>query len=911
MECKFRCPRNQEISPEANHFRFLLAQLYLDSLVGKRSLAALRTALQSMRKGSMASPDGSRALDNAYEKAMERIQRQKGDLPRDAMLILSWVVYARKQLTVPQLQEALGVEIGKSTLDKDNIPSIGHITKACDPLIVIDKEMNVVRLVHYTAQEYFKKSKLRWLKDAEVDITKICITYLSFETFDSGFCQSDHEWIKRVGENELYRYAAGNWGHHAREALSQGMEATELLDFLQSKEKQEAAGQEVMTLGTDIHLYNGPRQVTAVHIAAYFGLYEAMLLLLKRGHPINARDILGRTPLFLAAGSGQTPVVDLLLHQKDVQPDMGCNAGQTPLWRAAVNGHEEVVKLLLEKNVYIEVKDLVRVTPLAAAAWCGHTRIVKLLLEAGAHPDSRYELDSQIPSHWLGCNEYSEENYVFAMVVMAQTHNVPQTPLACASKNNHERVVRLLLAGKANPNTKDLFGMAPLTWATLNGHNEVVSLLLASKADPEAKDNFGLTALAWATKSGFETIASLLLSHRAGVDAQSNDGTSILHLAAHRGDEAMVSLLLQHDADIETRNAVGATALAAAIEKGSKTIVKLLLKREASVNYLYHLYQTREKPFGLKTYNLDEPGLEVTRRQVSPLWRAAEREDGAIVGLLLDKAAELNFMENGSIQVPLLWAARTGQMMVLKMLIERGDDVAIKDDSGTGALSMAAKRGHAEIVSFLLTFNEVDADERNNRGRTPLSYAAQYRRSALVKLFTELEKVDGDSKDNLGRTPLSYAVGSTEDDEFGDWGEWDRRSKNKRERTDRKAAIFLLSCGKVNPNAKDNEGRTPLSYASTGVFAKALLSFEGVDIELKDNVGRTALSHAAEDGCKDVVKVLLEHGADRNSTDDSGQTPLMWARKCPEPFQSALYQSARAYYGWDLDESSGVLEQLS
>jgi hypothetical protein len=126
---------------------FLLAQLYLDSLVGKRSVAALRKALRGLRKSSKESPDGSSALYNAYEKAMERIQLQKGDLPKDAMLILSWIVNAKRQLKVYELQHALAVEIGKPSLDKDNIPRVNHMIQACAPLVTIDEKSNVIRLV--------------------------------------------------------------------------------------------------------------------------------------------------------------------------------------------------------------------------------------------------------------------------------------------------------------------------------------------------------------------------------------------------------------------------------------------------------------------------------------------------------------------------------------------------------------------------------------------------------------------------------------------------------------------------------------------------------------------------------------------------------------------------------------------
>jgi len=57
-----------------------------------------------------------------------------------------------------ELQEALAVEIGKPALNRDDIPTVEHMIKACDPLVVIEEESNIIRLVHYTTQEYLERT---------------------------------------------------------------------------------------------------------------------------------------------------------------------------------------------------------------------------------------------------------------------------------------------------------------------------------------------------------------------------------------------------------------------------------------------------------------------------------------------------------------------------------------------------------------------------------------------------------------------------------------------------------------------------------------------------------------------------------------------------------------------------------
>ena len=57
-----------------------------------------------------------------------------------------------------------------------------------------------------------------------------------------------------------------------------------------------------------------------------------------------------------------------------------------------------------------------------------------------------------------------------------------------------------------------------------------------------------------------------------------------------------------------------------------------------------------------------------------------------------------------------------------------------------------------------------------------------------------------------------------------------------------------------------------------------LLLAKGAKIEARDNSGRTPLSWASE-GPMDpgVVKLLLAKGANIEARDDSGRTPLSWA----------------------------------
>jgi hypothetical protein len=239
--------------------------------------------------------------------------------------VLSWITCTKRPLTTLELRHALAVEIGEPELDGENLPKIEDMVSVCGGLVTVDEKNNIIRLVHYTTQGYFERMQISWFPDAQTDITLTCVTYLSFNDFESGFCPTDEEFEARLRLNILYKYAAQNWGHHAREASTE-IERS-ILDLLENEAKVSASRQAMMAS----RLYSGhqgysqsvPRQIIGAHVTAYFGLREAMVALLKNEHDPNVKDSYGRTPLWYAAQGGHEAVVKLLLAADGVDPDGG------------------------------------------------------------------------------------------------------------------------------------------------------------------------------------------------------------------------------------------------------------------------------------------------------------------------------------------------------------------------------------------------------------------------------------------------------------------------------------------------------------------------------------------------------------------------------------------------------------
>ncbi|KAK3935253.1 hypothetical protein QBC46DRAFT_462179 [Diplogelasinospora grovesii] len=430
---------------------FRLADIYLRSLDDKITPREVRNALARLQKQSPGSGGDERIqiLSQVYEHAMERIDGQMSGFKQLARSVLSWITCAKRPLTALELQHALAVNVGDTRLDEENLSRIEDMISVCAGLVTVDKE-SIVRFVHYTAQEYFQQTQQRWFSDANNHIASICVTYLSFIVFESGYCQSDDEFKERLRLNPFYDYAAHNWGYHARETLTL---RGEVIDFLQDQKKVEASSQALSVVERESAYLNysraSPRRMTGLHLAAYFGVEKAVNALLLTGKvDVNSKSNSGQTPLLYAAERGHEAVVKLLLDTGKVDINSKSNSGRTPLLYAAERGHEAVVKLLLDTGkVDIESKDDSGRTPLSWAAGSGHEAVVKLLLDTG-----KVDVESKDESG--------------------------QTPLSWAAESGHEAVVKLLLdTGKVDINSKSTSGRTPLSYAAERGHEAVVKLL--------------------------------------------------------------------------------------------------------------------------------------------------------------------------------------------------------------------------------------------------------------------------------------------------------------------------------------------------------------------------------------------------------------------------------------------------
>ncbi|RPA98256.1 hypothetical protein L873DRAFT_1688241 [Choiromyces venosus 120613-1] len=120
--------------------RFLLAALQIDTIREETSIHWRRQKLHQEGNG----------LHDVYATTLDRISCRCGDKPRLGMEVLLRVSLAQRPLSVSELCDALGVEIGSPDFNTENIPPIQTLLESCLGLVTVDKEMSRVHLIHST-----------------------------------------------------------------------------------------------------------------------------------------------------------------------------------------------------------------------------------------------------------------------------------------------------------------------------------------------------------------------------------------------------------------------------------------------------------------------------------------------------------------------------------------------------------------------------------------------------------------------------------------------------------------------------------------------------------------------------------------------------------------------------------------
>ncbi|MBV9769789.1 MAG: ankyrin repeat domain-containing protein [Bryobacterales bacterium] len=437
------------------------------------------------------------------------------------------------------------------------------------------------------------------------------------------------------------------------------------------------------------------------------------------------------TPIAEVAMKGDMDAVRSMLKQSPANVNASQSDGSTALLWAAYWNDLQTVQALIAAGADVNASNRDGVTPLSQACVNGNASMVEALLKAGAN-----------------ANAFQAEG---------------QTVLMTAARAGNPDAVKLLLDHGAEVNAKESWrGQTALMWATAENHPAVVQMLVDHGADVNAVSAVldfsgmkpkpgdvpmhfprgGFTALLFAARGGFTDCARILLDHGADLKIGDPDQTSALVLAIINGHFDTAAFLLDRKADPNAADTSGRAPLFAAIDMRDM--------------YL----SNRPAP---KAEGKVEP-LDIIKTLL-----ALGANPNAPLTKMLPPRAVLDFPDvmMGEGATPFLRAAKSSDMPLMQLLLEKGADPKVVTKSGVTALMVAAGMGHQKpirggeqpIEAMKVCLEKgVDINAVNDKNETALHAAAGEGTDQIVQFLAD-HGAKLDIKDKKGRTPLDVALG--------------------------------------------------------------------------------------------------------------------------------------------------------
>ncbi|KAJ7453133.1 ankyrin repeat-containing domain protein [Mycena latifolia] len=834
------CPDLQEkmesIIVRRSDGMFLLAKFHIDSLTMKHTIKAVLDTLVNMPND----------LNRSYDDIMQRINRQSEDDRILARRTLSWISNVKRPLRPSELREALAVESEATKLDPYNLLDIDTILAVCAGLVIVDEADDLVRLIHYTTQDYLDRIQADTFPEAQTEIASVCITYLTFEVFS----RKTHDYNNHLVPHSLLDYAVDYGLIHARGKPESGIRHL-ILSFL----KECSAWRKLWNWRHGLEKI--PPSATTLFIAAIFRLEHICRYLIKEeGTGGLLQD---------ASLEGLTDVVRILV-ENGANVDVNEGEYDSPLLAASVRGHDDIIRLLLAHGADINLHGRRYGTALQMAAFFNNKKSARLLIDVGAYINA--EAGRYGTALYAAATQGNKEMVHLLLEHGAAVHqeggHYGTALLRCA-------IARVLIEHGANIDEETTIHRATrmLHRAISMGHEDIIRLLLEHGTPVDCKGASGYS-LDVALQCRRYEIADLLIA-RGTVGTQFN---TLLHLAAvseghddvvrilvgaftlnereekfmHYTEMAKVcyditDFLIQHRTNatkiIARGGHLSAVLFTAVLEGHLDGIPRLLLQHgDGALSFTLNQSDFATARFLIEHGgNVNEPGCKG-----NPLSIASSQGHNGIVRLLIEHAADVNAQceQYGS---ALQAASSEGHTEIVSLLLERGADVNAQGPYGN-ALQAASWAGHKDIVGLLTKHSKADINAQGPYG-TALQAASWAGHVAIVgQLLEHGADVGGEGPNGSALRAASFR-GSEE-------------------------VVRLLIEHGTDINAHSQHG----SALQTASFARRqdnvrMLIAHGADVNAPGPYG-SALRAASWAGYEEIVRILIKHGADVNAQGPDG-----------------------------------------
>ena len=212
------------------------------------------------------------------------------------------------------------------------------------------------------------------------------------------------------------------------------------------------------------------------------GEREAALRALEDGADVEARGPDGATALLWAAHRGDRELVAALL-ARDANPDAANDYGVTPLAAAAVEADAEIVGALLEAGADVESPNAEGQTALMIVARSGRVDAARALIEHGARVNAHENFGGQTALMWAAAQKHPD--MLRLLLDNGAAVNARGTAHDWERRVTAEPRIKIMQTG----------GFTPLLYAAREGCAACVEPLVAGGADVELWDPYGMTPL--------------------------------------------------------------------------------------------------------------------------------------------------------------------------------------------------------------------------------------------------------------------------------------------------------------------------------------------------------------------------------------------------------------------------------
>lgn len=438
-----------------------------------------------------------------------------------------------------------------------------------------------------------------------------------------------------------------------------------------------------------------------------------------------------------------------------------------------------------------------------------------------------------------------------------------------------EKKIQSLIDSGVDINKKDAKGRTLLFELAAKRRIESIKILIKNGIDINAEDNYGKTVLSEAADKMDGMMIRFLLDNGSSVNHINSSGRTVLQDAALEENDKVFKILMAHDPDLSITDHYGRTVLFDAVEGGNLEIIKELV------------------------HNVDDLNITDSNGQ-TVLFHSVLKDDDRVTKFLVSNAIDVNVLDNKR-QNALFNAVVLGAKSIpsIEALLEAGVKLNIKDnkdktllDEILKILAIAKKsdakvegkyrfvnedRNYLKLTSFLID-NGLAIDRVDSQGKTVL-YKEVERENYDTINFLLASGADINAQDNEGRTVLFDAVlkGPSNmnmiDHLIENGVNIDHRDYTQRTVIDDLCEAILITQNNKKPTLKRFlELRDGEDYF---VLLKKMLIFKP-KINQRRQDGKTLIFDLVNENNLELIKHIVNAGADLNIEDNEGNTPLSY-----------------------------------